>query len=201
MAGRTVSAHSEEWWATKAPPTALRCKAHYRNGQPCRRQAVDGAVVCDKHGGAIPNVLRRAAQRVQMTADEAAQQLVAWMNDPNVDMRERVKIAHDLMDRSGLGAAQVHKIMPIEEDPLEKLFKGLLSNPDAFETAAPEPVGALPARTLTLEELDRAMDIVDAELVEDEPEPARMLQAADTPAPKRNPTRPPRHILEGLDLL
>ena len=41
----------------------------------------DGAVVCDQHGGAAPQVRRRAAERLIMTADQAAQMLVKMMED------------------------------------------------------------------------------------------------------------------------
>ena len=119
MAGKSVS-HSESWWATAAPPHVLRCNSSYKStGEQCRRVAVDGSIVCDQHGGAAGHVRRRAAERIAFTADDAARNLVTWMNDPAVNMRERVKITQDLLDRAGLAAAQVHKIMPITEDPIE----------------------------------------------------------------------------------
>jgi hypothetical protein len=71
MSGRRVS-HSEARWA-QLPPTVIRCNATRPNGGRCRREAEDGAVVCDQHGGAAPQVRRRAAERLIMTADPAAQ--------------------------------------------------------------------------------------------------------------------------------
>ena len=70
MAGRTRS-HSEERWAL-LPEAIVRCNGTRPNGGRCKREAEDGAVVCDQHGGAAPQVRRRAAERLIMTADQAA---------------------------------------------------------------------------------------------------------------------------------
>ncbi|MDR6120292.1 putative membrane protein [Aeromicrobium sp. SORGH_AS981] len=75
---------------------------------------------------------------MQFTADDAARQLVEMMSDPQVDARERVKIAQDLLDRAGLAAAQVHKVLPIEQDPIEKLFTDLLQDEQALLPEQPE---------------------------------------------------------------
>ena len=70
MAGRNRS-HSEERWAL-LPETIVRCNITRPNGTRCKREAEPGAVVCDQHGGAAPQVWRRAAERLIMTADQAA---------------------------------------------------------------------------------------------------------------------------------
>lgn len=201
MPGRTTS-HSEEWWLTKAPPHILRCVATLKStGAQCRRVAVDGSVVCDKHGGKAPQVIRRAAERVQFTADDAARNLVAWMNDPAVEMRERVKIAHDLMDRAGLAAAQVHKVMPITEDPIERFFKDLLADPDAL---LPEGVGGEhgpgapgPANA---NRPSLSADVLDVVLeVEEERPPARRVKSEIVQdESERIDSRMPRHIRDAL---
>src|SRR5829696_4821079 len=97
MVGRTRS-HSEERWAL-LPPTVIRCNATRPNGSRCRREAEDGGVVCDQHGGAAPRVRRRLAERLIMTADQAAQMLVRMMEDREVPFGVRAKIAQDLLDR------------------------------------------------------------------------------------------------------
>jgi hypothetical protein len=48
---------------------------HATQRQQVQAEAEDGAVVCDQHGGAAPQVRRRAAERLIMTADQAAQML------------------------------------------------------------------------------------------------------------------------------
>ena len=121
MAGRKRS-HSESRWA-ELPPTIVRCNGTRRSGQRCRREAVDGSV-CDIHGGAALQVRRRAAERLIMAADQAAQMLVRMMEDREVPFGVRAKIAQDLLDRAGLIATQVHKIFPTTEDPIMRFFEG-----------------------------------------------------------------------------
>jgi hypothetical protein len=41
-------------------------------------------VVCDQHGGAAPQVRQRAAERLVMTADQAAEMLHNMMADTEV---------------------------------------------------------------------------------------------------------------------
>ncbi len=85
-----------------------------------------------------------AATRIQMSVDEAAQRLIEWLNDNDVDMRERVKIAHDLLDRGGLGATSKHLVGVVSGDPVETLFRDILSDPDglAARPRAARPAGA-----------------------------------------------------------
>lgn len=40
-----------------------RCKAHNKQGNPCRRKPARGAAVCPAHGGGAPQVRRAAKQR------------------------------------------------------------------------------------------------------------------------------------------
>jgi hypothetical protein len=43
---------------------AKRCRATKRNGDPCKNTCVHGAVVCAVHGGRLPGVKKKAAQRI-----------------------------------------------------------------------------------------------------------------------------------------
>ena len=207
MAGRKTW-HSDKWWLT-APPTVVRCNGTLQEGGQCRRVANAGSVVCDQHGGAAPQVRRRAAERIAVNADEAARRLVEWMNDPKVEMRERVKIAHDMLDRGGLGAAQVHKIMPIAEDPIEALFASILSDPEGtYDPVAIEASKSLEtARAYELADLIGTFDendIVDAEIVEDDLDDGVVVPIRRPPfeAPKvRHGLTTPKHIREGLGLI
>lgn len=54
---------SEEWWAAR--DQRGRCTAHNRDGSRHRLPAIRGATVCRRHGGAAPQVRRRAAERVE----------------------------------------------------------------------------------------------------------------------------------------
>ena len=81
MAGKSVT-HSDKWWLT-APAYVLRCVGTYKsNGEQCRRVADDGSVVCGQHGGAAPQVRRRAAERIAVTAEDSE---YSWL------MRHRIR--------------------------------------------------------------------------------------------------------------
>jgi hypothetical protein len=177
MAGRSRS-HSEERWAL-LPETIVRCNGTRRNGGRCKREAEDGAVVCDQHGGAAPQVRRRAAERLIMTADQAAQSLVRVMEDTEVPFGVRAKIAQDLLDRAGLIATQVHQIIPTSEDPVMRFFQDAFSDPSNWEAnPPPEPTPAI--ESYATSSLDHhyveSAEISEAEIVEPEAEPAN-----DTP--------------------
>jgi hypothetical protein len=111
----------------------VRYNGTLQSGQRCCREAVDGSVVCDIHGRAAPQVRRRAAERLIMTADQAAQMLVRMMEDREVPFGVRAKIAQDLLDRTGLVATQVHKIIPTMDDPVIAFFERAFSDPRQWE--------------------------------------------------------------------
>ena len=170
MAGRTRS-HSEERWAL-LPETIVRCNGTRSNGDRCKREAEDGAVVCDQHGGAAPQVRRRAAERLIMTADQAAQMLVRMMENPEVPFGVRAKIAQDLLDRAGVIATQVHQIIPTTEDPIMRFFEDAFSDPKNWEENPPQPA----IQESVIDPDVEPEEIVEAEIVEPEGEPAN-----DTP--------------------
>ncbi len=175
--------HTEAWWANAAPHV-LRCTGHLKSdGSRCRSEASPGTSVCDKHGALTPAVQQAAATRIQMSVDEAAKQLVAWMNDANVDMRERVKIAHDLLDRGGLAATQKHMVGIARRTPWNSCSRTCSRTRTVFA----QPAGELSAKNIEPDPDDSPLldswdgDIVDAEVVEDGPTPAQ-IEAARQPA-------------------
>jgi hypothetical protein len=168
MAGRRRS-HSEARWAL-LPPTVIRCNATRPDGRRCKREAEDGAVVCDQHGGAAPQVRRRAAERLIMTADNAAQMLVRMMEDTDVPFGVRAKIAQDLLDRAGLIATQVHQIIPMTEDPVMRFFEGAFSDPNNWEENPPPGPAqqAIEERVIDRPEPNvEPEEILEAEIVDD----------------------------------
>ena len=53
-----------------------RCTAHTHAGTPCRRYAARGANVCRVHGGAAPQVVAKARERLALAADTMAKTLL-----------------------------------------------------------------------------------------------------------------------------
>jgi hypothetical protein len=164
--------HSETRWALL--PHVIRCNGHMVNGGRCKREAEPGSVVCRLHGGAAPQVLRRAGERLIMSADHASQKLLEWLDDPEVPYRVRAEIARDMLDRAGLAAAQLHKIVPMDADPVLAFFQDAFNDPNNWMENPPQPV--IEERVLDRPDPDEPEEIVEAEIVEPDGEPAN-----DTP--------------------
>lgn len=200
MAGRKIT-HGEEWWAS-APSHVLRCTANYKStGLQCRREAHPGANVCTQHGALAPAVQAAAATRIQMSADDAAKKLLAMVEDPEVESREKVKILQDLLDRGGLGATSKLLVGVGPVDPVEAMFRNILTAPDGLlePEALPEAVVVLDEHGTVLDVVASEDDVVDAELVDDEPRQLPMgRRRAPVGAPDRPSTRTPRHIRDGF---
>ena len=135
--------------------------------------------MCNIDGSAAPQVRRRAAERLIMTADQAAQMLVRMMEDTEVPFGVRAKIAQDLLDRAGVIATQVHQIIPTTEDPIMRFFEDVFSDPNNWEeNPQPDPTPAIESyATSGLDHHDaEPAGILEAEIIEPEGEPAN-----DTP--------------------
>jgi hypothetical protein len=156
------------------PETIVRCSGTRPNGSRCKREAEPGAVVCDQHGGAAPQVRRRAAERLIMTADRAAENLVRMMENIEVPFGVRAKIAQDLLDRAGVIATQVHQIIPSTEDPIMRFFQDAFSDRKNWEENPPPP--AIEEPMIDRPDTGEPDESVEAEIVEIEGQPAN-----DTP--------------------
>jgi hypothetical protein len=156
--------HSEARWAL-LPEHVIRRNGHMVNGGRCKREAEPGSVVCRLHGGAAPQVRRRAAERLIMSADHASQKLLESLDDPEVPYRVRAEIAQDLLDRAGLASTQAIKIVPAEDDPVMRFFEDAFSDPNNWMENPPQP--AIEQRVIGPD-----AELVEAEIVEPEGEPA-----------------------------
>lgn len=89
--------------AAYAPgPMNVRCKAHRKNGDQCKRWSIRGATVCATHGGMAPQVRKKAAERIEASLDRAALAIVRLMEDPETPPAVKLAAARDLLDRGNL---------------------------------------------------------------------------------------------------
>jgi hypothetical protein len=182
-----------------AGPADVRCEGHTKDGNRCRRSAIPGATVCRIHGGSAPQVRAVAAARIGNAADEMVKRLHAMLDDPEVEARDKIKIAQDMLDRAGLGAVEKHIVGVGQVDPVEALFRDLLADPSNLAPALP----VQPVPDPEIEAYNRAaLEAYGG----DEADPAPVVRGevveAPSPArPKRRGTAPPKHIREALDRL
>ena len=60
----------------------MQCKAKAKStGKPCRRNAIAGGTVCQVHGGAAPQVKRKAAERLRALVHPAIDRLEKTIED------------------------------------------------------------------------------------------------------------------------
>ncbi|GEM_PF-3787913 len=194
---------AEEWWDSH--PDVLRCTAHYKsNGKQCGVQATPGTNVCNQHGALIPAVREAAARRIQMSVDDAVKRLHEMLDDPQAPHAVKAKILHDLLDRGGLGATSKHLVGVVTQDPVEKLFKQILADPDGLMqiSAAPPPLDPeFEEYNRAAREDDYPSDIVDAEVVEEPVRARPVIPPRAISDGEHNTTLPPKHIRDDLDRL
>ena len=127
--------YSESWWAQR--PQMKRCKAHRMNGKQCKHAAMNGANVCQTHGGRAPQVKMKAKQRLEEATDDMAKGLLELANDKLIPEGIRLAAIRDALDRGGLGAKQSMEI-EVSAKPYEKVFDRI---------TAGRPESELPALT------------------------------------------------------
>jgi hypothetical protein len=130
--GQQRRSHGESFWAKH--PEIARCTGHNSgSGKRCRFEAILGSSVCAAHGGNAPQVRRRAAARIMNAADRAIEKIIEFMDDEDAPRGVRLKAAQDIADRAALAQAQVIKVIPGEEDPVQAMFTRLLSDSSNLE--------------------------------------------------------------------
>lgn len=132
------------------------CTARRRNGEQCLNYAIKGATVCRMHGGSAPQVRAAAQTRILMASDLAAKQLVTLMQSPKVADNIKLAAAKDLLDRANVSGTQNVEIGVTKRSYEDVLDEMLVEIPDDEDDGQHPPTA-------------RRDEIVDAELVEDEP--------------------------------
>lgn len=81
-----------------------RCTATaHRTGERCKAPAILGGTVCRVHGGATPNVKKKAKERLLELVDPALAALHKVLTDPASDDSVKVRAALGILDRTGHG--------------------------------------------------------------------------------------------------
>ena len=86
-----------------------------QSGQQCRMGAIPGGAVCRFHGGAAPQVQRRARERLDALVDPAIEKLGKLLQR---DQHPSVQLAavKDILDRNGFRpAAKIETQMTLAE--------------------------------------------------------------------------------------
>jgi len=131
-----------------------------KTGERCKKAPIRGGTICSKHGGRAPHIKAAAKRRLEEASDRLAKQLLGMAEDPKMAPAVKLAALKDALDRAGLSPRQAldvsHELTPFQE-LLEKIQKG--PAPQDFNY---RPEGADPHD-------DRFGDIVDAEIVDDDP--------------------------------
>lgn len=111
----------------RAPPPERRCKAIIGNlewaGNQCTRWTILGGSVCPTHGGSLPEVKKKAQQRLAMAADMATQKLIhIAITKRGVQDRDRIKAITEILDRAGIQGKQT---IELEIKPWQQMLQRL----------------------------------------------------------------------------
>lgn len=146
------------WKPSRSKPIPnMRCTGIVRNGERkgerCGRWAIQGGVVCVKHGGRLPNVkahaeavVEAARMRLYGLADDAIDAIDDLVNNPQTAGAVRLKAAEMILDRVGIkGAPDLNVHVEVRTAPSEEIAKRLAGiasrlKPKEIE-AEPEDLG------------------------------------------------------------
>lgn len=110
------------WKDGRAP--AVLCGATRRDGTPCKRPPIQGATVCRAHGGAAPQVKRKAQERLLDGVPKMLRMLKELASNEDVPPQVRLAAIRDWLDRSGI----TNKIeIEVKSSSFEEMVMGVLA--------------------------------------------------------------------------
>lgn len=135
-------------------PEPSKCIGRKKDGTPCRRSPIKGATVCRAHGGAAPQVQRKAQERIAHASDVAVLQILALMQAPDTPAPVKLAAAKDLLDRANISGRTT---IEVEVPQWKDLLGGIVASVDP---------DAVPMRTLHETDDDEAEDDDDPLVIE-----------------------------------
>ena len=97
-------------------PMARQCTATAKStGKRCTHPPIHGGSVCRFHGGAAPQVIKKARERLADLVDPAIGRLKVLVNAE--DERVALAAAKDILDRNDLTGKTKHEITGPEGEP------------------------------------------------------------------------------------
>ena len=150
-------------------PMPQKCGARTRQGTPCQQSPLAGSTRCRMHGGAAPQVLAKAKERLALAADDAVSTLIRIMSDDRISPADRRHAATAILDRAGIGSKSE---LDVTVAPWIGVLEGVVA--EASEGQAMTRTHDYSTRLEAVPLLTDAQaaapdeDVVDAELVEDE---------------------------------
>jgi hypothetical protein len=190
------------WKDGRNPDRSRICTAHRTNGEPCRKTAIRGGVVCATHGGSAPAVKAKARVRLEMAADRMAEKLLKMATDDDVPASVKLAAMRDALDRAGLAARQA---VSVEVGPTPEYEALLTDMAMGGSRSASRAARGMPQddHSATPDWLRDELTFVDAEVVTedklDEAGPrARVAQVRDAPVVPNGGLLPMEDALDQL---
>jgi hypothetical protein len=110
------------------------CTATTRNGNRCSNPPITGATVCRMHGGAAPQVKRKAAERIAEARDLALQRFVDLAGegklDPRVALDAVVRLTEQVETLEGRVARREGRVVD-ERSDLDRQIEQLLASSES----------------------------------------------------------------------
>lgn len=110
------------------------CTAKKKDGTPCKRPPIKGGNVCMSHGGAAPQVRRKANERLLQGVPKMLTELRRLATDESIPANVRLAAVRDWLDRAGIGEADKHELLlttPKWQEALDDIFTEY--NPDIID--------------------------------------------------------------------
>lgn len=159
-------------------PDRIECGAKTSDGDPCKNPPMLGGKRCRMHGGAAPQVKRKAQERLLKGVPRMLRMLRELAEDDTQPPQVRLAAIRDWLDRAGID--RKIEVEVTTGSPFEEMIAGVIASVSE-ETAI-----------ANAQDYAERQDVVDAEVVEDEDETRQVATRSsdDLRLPGPSPTKP-----------